>query len=367
MTSTSRAGQLASPSSRARAIRGSAADDPRLDWTMSLISCAIVFGLFIDGWAHNHDKVDDSFFTPWHALLYGAVALAGLALIVTHFRNVNRGYRWRQALPGGYALSLIGFFAFGAGGLVDMIWHETFGFEEGIEALVSPSHLLLALTGILIISGPIRAIWRRPANDSWLQLTPVILCSACLVSIFTFFTSFAAVTPGTVLLVGPRPEWHALYDIAGILSFVLHSSLLIGAVLFMTRRWRLPFGAFTFIFFVNSLLMVWMRIEHLEEFLFALSAAAAGLLADYLLSGDKSADTRRLRAAAVLVPFVYSLGAMIVVQILGTTVWSDTGLWWLIHMWLGVPALAGAFGYGLSLLSRPPGLPPEIAPSEKEK
>ncbi len=363
MTSTSRAGQLASPAAMARAITGGPPDDIRLDWTVSLISCAIVFGLFIDGWAHNHDKVDDSFFTPWHALLYGAVALAGLALIFTHFRNVNRGYRWSQALPSGYALSLVGFFAFGAGGLVDMIWHETFGFEEGIEALVSPSHLFLALTGILIISGPIRAMWRRPANDTWLQLMPVILSSACLMSIFTFFTSFTAVTPETILLVGPRPERHTLYDIAGIWSFVMHSSLLIGAVLFLTRRWHLPFGVFTLMFFLNSVLMVWMRIEHTEEFLFAISAAAAGLLADYLMSGNKPVDSRRLRIAAVLVPFTYSLGAMIIVQILGTTVWSDTGLWWLIHMWLGVPVMAGAFGYGLSLLLRPPGLPLESSPN----
>ena len=330
---------------------------------MALISCAIVFGLFIDGWAHNHDKVDDSFFTPWHALLYGAVALAGLALIVTHFRNVNRGYRWSRALPAGYALSLVGFFAFGMAGVADMIWHETFGFEEGIEALVSPSHLVLALTGILIISGPIRAMWPRPANDHWRQLMPVILASTCLVSIFTFFTSFTAVTPEMVLLVGPRPDSHALHDVAGILSFVMHSSILVGAVLFMTRRWRLPFGVFTLMFVVNSLLMVWMRIEHTEEFLFAISAAAAGLLADYLLSGDKPADTRRLRIASVLIPFVYSLGAMIIVQILGTTVWSEAGLWWLIHMWLGVPVLAGAFGYGLGLLLRAPGLPPATSPN----
>ena len=40
---------------------------------MALISCAIVFGLYIDGWAHNHGFVDDSFFTPWHAVLYGAI------------------------------------------------------------------------------------------------------------------------------------------------------------------------------------------------------------------------------------------------------------------------------------------------------
>lgn len=340
--------------SASRAIAGGPAADIRLDWTIALISCAIVFGLFIDGWAHNHGQVDDSFFTPWHALLYGAVAAAGFTLILTHFRNVSRGYRWSKALPAGYALSLIGFFAFAMGGIADLIWHETFGFEEGIEALISPSHLFLALTGILIISGPIRAMWARPADGAWRQLLPVILTCACLVSIFTFFISFAAITPETALLVGPRPAAHALFDIAGILSFVMHSGILIGAILFLTRRWRLPFGAITLMFTVNSLLMVWMRINHTEEFLFAISAAAAGLLADLMLSGSDPVKTGRLRLASALVPFTYCLGAMLIVQVLGTTVWAETGLWWEIHMWLGVPVLAGAFGYGLSLLLRPP-------------
>ena len=60
-------------------------------------------------------------------------------------------------------------------------------------------------------------------------------------------------------------------------------------------------------------------------------------------------------------PFAYSLGVMLMTHILGTSVWGSGGLWWLIHMWLGVPVLAGAFGYGLSLLLRAPALPIESA------
>ena len=157
-----------------------------------------------------------------------------------------------------------------------------------------------------------------------------------------------------VVLVGPRPASHALFDIAGILSFVLHSSILLGAVLFMTRRWRLPFGAISLMFSVNSLLMVWMRIDHTEEFLFAISAAAAGLLADYMLSGSKHIDTSRLRLASALVPFVYCLGGMLIVHLLGTTVWAE--FWplvgdshvarraracWRLRLWLE-PAFAAA-------------------------
>ena len=116
MASTRSANAVLTSATAGRAVAGLPADNLRLDWLMAIVSCAIVFGLYIDGWAHNHGQVDDSFFTPWHALLYGAVGFAGLVLIISHFRNVNAGHRWTKALPAGYTLSLIGFFAFGAGG-----------------------------------------------------------------------------------------------------------------------------------------------------------------------------------------------------------------------------------------------------------
>jgi len=340
-----------------RALEGLPADNVRLDWAMAIISCAIVFGLYIDGWAHNHGQVDDSFFTPWHALLYGAVGLSGLVLIICHFRNVAQGFRWSKALPAGYALSLIGFFAFGAGGLVDMLWHEAFGFEESIEALISPSHLFLALTGLLIMTGPIRALWRRDSDGSWSSLGPAILCFICITSVFSFFNAYAPIGGDMIILTGPRPDSHKLYDVAGIVPFIIQSNILLAAALFMVRRWSLPFGAITLLFVVNSLLMTWYRVGEAGEFIFAISAALVGLLADYLLSGSRPIDTGRLRLAAFAIPFAYSLGAMLVIHILGNSVWGGGGLWWLIHMWLGVPVMAGAFGYGLSLLLRQPAIP----------
>ena len=354
MAVTKSADRLMPATSAGRAIAGIPADNIRLDWLMALICCAIVFGLYIDGWAHNHGQVDDSFFTPWHALLYSAVGLSGLVLIVNHFRNVSKGYRWSKALPAGYSLSLIGFFAFGAGGLVDMLWHETFGFEEGIEALISPSHLFLAVTGLLIMTGPIRALWRRESDGSWGALAPAILCFICITSVFTFFNAYAPIGGDMIILTGARPADHNLHDIAGIIPFVIQSNILLGAALFMARRWTLPFGALTLLFVVNSLLMTWYRVGESGEFIFAISAALVGLLADYLLGGSQPIETSRLRLAAVLIPFAYSLGAILVIHILGNSVWGTGGLWWLIHMWLGIPVLAGAFGYGLSMLLRQP-------------
>ncbi|MCE2473243.1 MAG: hypothetical protein J4G18_15395 [Anaerolineae bacterium] len=354
MASTTKAGQLMRQAAGARAASESPAPDLRLDWIMSLSSCAIVFGLYIDGWAHNHGRVDDSFFTPWHALLYGSVAFAGLALILTHFRNVNRGYRWAKALPAGYALSLIGFFGFGAGGVVDLIWHEAFGFEEGVEALISPSHLYLAVTGLLIMTGPIRSFWKRESDGSWASVAPIVLCFTAVTSVFTFFNAYAPIGGDLIVLTGTRPDPHTLQDVAGIVPFIIQSNVLLGALLFMTRRWQLPFGAITLFLVLNSLLMTWYRVGESAEFIYTLSAFAVGLLCDSLYQRYGLEDTKRLRFFAFIMPFSYSLGVMLMTHILGTSVWGSGGLWWLIHMWLGVPVLAGAFGYGLSLLMRPP-------------
>ena len=348
--------QLLSADERPR-LADMPADNLRLDWLMALTSCAIVFGLYIDGWAHNHGRVDDSFFTPWHALLYGAVGVSGLVLIVIHFRNVSKGFRWTKALPAGYALSLIGFFAFAVGGVADMLWHEAFGFEEGIEALISPSHLYLALTGVLIMTGTIRAIWWRESDNSWKHLAPAILSFTCIASVFSFFNAYAPIGGDMILLTGTRPDSHSLHDVAGIIPFVIQSNLLLGSVLIMTYRWRLPFGAITLIFLLNSLLMTWYRIGEAGEFIFAISATVVGLLCDTYYSRYSLADTNRLRFFAAFMPFAYSLGAMMMIQILGINVWENGGLWWEIHMWLGVPVLAGAFGYGLSLLAHPPAFP----------
>jgi hypothetical protein len=44
----------------------------RFDWAVAGLSAWLIGGLYLDDWAHSHGKVGDVFFTPWHAILYGA-------------------------------------------------------------------------------------------------------------------------------------------------------------------------------------------------------------------------------------------------------------------------------------------------------
>jgi hypothetical protein len=48
----------------------------RFDWVMAMLSAVFVGGPFLDGWAHTHGRVDQSFFTPGHAVFYAGHAAA---------------------------------------------------------------------------------------------------------------------------------------------------------------------------------------------------------------------------------------------------------------------------------------------------
>ena len=157
----------------------------RFDWGMALLTIWVVVGFYLDLWAHAHGMVDDTFLTPWHAILYAGAATFGLTLGVLATRNLVRGAPWRSALPGPYMVSLIGAIAFLVAGQFDFVWHSMFGFEVSVDALLSPPHLALAACGIVAFSGPIRSVWARPASPaSWRRHGPAVIgLTAMLVAV----------------------------------------------------------------------------------------------------------------------------------------------------------------------------------------
>ena len=159
---------------------------------MAGLSTLLMGGLYLDFWAHAHGRTDNTFFTPWHALLYSAMAVVGIFLGATALRSRGRGAAWPQTLPPGYGLSLVGVGLFAVGGFADLVWHVIFGVEFSVDALLSPTHLVLALAGVLIVAGPLRAAWRNPERESqrWLMKVPAVLSLALLLSLFTGLTQF---------------------------------------------------------------------------------------------------------------------------------------------------------------------------------
>jgi TolB protein len=178
---------VAAPADRARTSL-------RFDWVLAVLSVWLIGGFYIDLWAHAHGRVDDTFFTPWHAILYAgaasfAVVLAGLAIF-----GSPRGVPVRDALPGPYRLSLVGVLLFGVGGVLDLAWHTAFGFEVDVEALLSPTHLLLATSGLLMLSGPIRSaaarLWMEPERHDWLVAGPFVIALTMASAVLIAFTQY---------------------------------------------------------------------------------------------------------------------------------------------------------------------------------
>jgi hypothetical protein len=163
------------------------------DWTMGVLSLLLMGGLLLDGWAHSHGEVDQSFVTPWHALLYGSMAINGLVLLAAGIVGLRRGYGWRDALPPGYWSAAIGVLIFVVGGGFDAWWHTEFGIEQGVVLLVSPPHLVLALAAALIFAGPLFSIASQYGRDAggWKRIGPAVLSTWALVTLVGFFLAYA--------------------------------------------------------------------------------------------------------------------------------------------------------------------------------
>ncbi|HYT28657.1 MAG TPA: hypothetical protein VEL72_06540 [Ktedonobacteraceae bacterium] len=316
----------------------------KFDRLMIILVCWFVCGLFIDGWAHNHGLVDRTFFTPWHALLYSGYAANAAFLTFTFVRNHLRGQRWSEAIPDGYQLALLGAPIFAIAGVGDLIWHTLFGFEVGIEPLLSPTHLLLAFSAVLIMSGPLRAAMRRDIpveSQNWTTLLPGILSMTAVLSVFTFFTSFVNPFVQTWTLQTTFDDGKEL----GIASVLLLAGILMGFVLVVLRRWKLPVGTLTLVFTINVALMGVFK----DNYPLIPVATLAGLIADFLIWWLQPSTTRpeALRLFAFSVPVIFYLCYFVPIIL-------TIGITWKIHLWLGSCVMAGLIGLGLSYLMVPP-------------
>jgi hypothetical protein len=325
------------------------------DWTVVILSFWFLTGVYLDGWAHNHIPELESFFTPWHAVFYsGFLAVAGF-LMATLVRNHAKGYPWRYAMPPGYELSILGVLIFSVGGVGDMIWHEFFGIEADVEALLSPTHLMLALGATLFVSAPWRAGWRRLPNENdrpqgWVESLPQFLSMTFLLSLWTFMTQFAhpLVDPWAAAGFSPRSQnFPFLRQSLGIVSMLLQTGLLMGLVLLAVMRWFLPFGTLTLVFTLNALLMSFMH----DEYRFIPAAALAGVAADLLVRWQKPSVERSgpLRLLAFVVPVLYYAFYYVVLML-------TQGISWSVHLWTGSIVLSGTIGLLLSYLILPPRL-----------
>lgn len=323
------------------------------DWGMMSLSLLFLGGLYLDGWAHNHGRVDDSFFTIWHAFFYSGFGLVALLLVGTLVVNRWRGAPWPLALPQGYQLSLLGVLIFAAGGVGDLIWHELFGIEKDFEALLSPTHLMLGLGLGWVVTGPLRAAWSRPGRQpGWAALTPALLSICALISTLTFFMMFSHPIFSTT---GGRLHYEFSSNagqMGAVLGLMIVGAILVGPLLLALRRWTLPVGSLTLIWGINLVTMTILGYHHDYSRWMTVAMLLATVTLDLLLW--------RLRATlnAVTLLRLFAIGAPILLfSAYYLALLVTEGTRWSVHLVTGSVALAGVVGWLLSYLVAPPALP----------
>lgn len=301
----------------------------------------VVIGLFVDGWAHQADK-PETFFTPWHGVLYSGF-LAGMAWSILYDLRLRR--RGVSVAPD--RLATIGFAAFAFGGVADMAWHAIFGIEEDVEALLSPSHLLLMAAGLLLVTLPLRTPTPAPApgadrRPSWAAFWPSAVGLTLAVAIVSVFGQFASgLTMWDVRLFTLGDGWEG-DDIAvlGIVGILLSTVVLLGALVWASGVWsRPPVGTFTLAFGGTALLMSGLRA--FDEAVLVVPVALGGLLADVLVA--RGVPTRTVAAAVPAVMWTLWFAAF-------HAAW---GLGWTAELSSGTVVFATLIGYALALVANP--------------
>ena len=350
-------------------------DPYRASHAQHLVTVAVatwlMVGLFVDGWAHNNlDTSLESFFTPWHALFYsGFTACAGwLAWLV--WRGLRQGRPGLAAVPQGYGLAVVGTALFAVGGAGDMTWHLVFGIERDIDALFSPTHLLL-FTGIaLIVASPFRDAWSAPdAGAPGLRaFLPALASLTLVVSLVGFFfmywspyTTWAPTRDIAAYVAGAPADYQEslrYYLVTdGVAAALTATLLFVGPLLLVLRRWRPPAGTATVLVTVPALLS--SALEGFARPLLVVAALVAGLVTDVLVRVLRPAPDRRaaVRVVAVLAPMALTAAwfAALAVQV---------GVWYPPEIWAGTIVWTGLAGLGLALLvlpTPPPGPAPGSA------
>jgi hypothetical protein len=328
------------------------------DYAVGACGVWISSGFFLDAWAHGHVPVE-SFFTPYHGVFYSGMLAMLLVLGGFALRNHRRGYSWPDSVPEPYRLALIGIPIFLGAGIGDLIWHRLLGLEEGIDALLSPTHQFIGLGIFFLSSGPIRSVLADRARTATLaRQLPLVLGLAAWLTLAHFGTAYAF-NPAAGRTNAPppiapyTPDYLTALSIGyyklsiGLLVVIFQSTLVSGFALWLVSRIRACPGVMTLLLLIGNVpaAAAFTNQSGLLAITFAQSLLT-GIVADVLIArwDPQPERMKRFRWFAAIVPMTY-LGTYLI----GTIV-AD-GTWWDWNITLGAWIWSGVCGFALSLVA----------------
>jgi hypothetical protein len=368
--------------------------EPWEDWVTMGLSVVTLFALFWDGWLHNNSTELDSFFSSAHIMMYAGLSCLGAWIGLVFVKRQPKGKLnlSMEAVPYGYGLALVALPLAALGGPGDFAWHAAYGFENQVDAPFSPTHQMLFLAGGLLGGIGLASTWFRPGRALGLkQLWPAIISATAVVAMIEFafmnllpyfysvvptqdfqdnlLTFKDAYAPGTDAVhteglasavenySGDVFPYYLFANMQAIGGMMIFTAVFVGAVLYLRRRWVLPFGSITLMATLLSLLFPFFTRFTKPELIAAL--IVTGLLVDLAarwLIAEDPASRLRLRGFAALVPLLVWGPFLLAIAIF-------SGLGWNATVWTGVLSTSMGVGYGISLIMFPPALP-VVRPAE---
>jgi hypothetical protein len=285
-------------------------------------------------------------------VLYSGFTAAAVWTFWLAFRRRDRFPRWwRDGWPVGYRLGAIGVLIFFVAGLADMTWHVIFGVETDLDALMSPSHLLLAVGATLLLTSPVRSWW---ATDEGGVRAATGLAALALgtvsVGIFLLYTS-AFDFNGAQLPSDGLPR-SAGYTMAahGVTTYIVTSAMVVVPMLMVLRR-RAVFGAATAL--VTPIALFPAAVNEFDRtFLVGgLAGITAAIVADLITT---SLDRTRGLDAPLRLPIAAATVAALVPTAHLLALQLDSGITWVIEVWSGTVVISAALAALLGGLAARP-------------
>jgi hypothetical protein len=338
--------------------RGPAPPDATLDLLVGLIGLSLAAGFLLDSWAHLHVPVE-TFFTPYHATFYSAMVVGTIILAVFARRNKALGFTGINVLPAAYQSALWGVPVFFAGGIGDLIWHTFFGVEDRVEAVTSPTHLIIGVGVLLVVGAPIRsALEQRRVLTTLRAQLPLLFALATWLEFIHLGTAYAF-DPGAARMYAPPdssaygPDYFTNTSFllfktgSGIAIIMLQTLIMMGVTVWTVARFPLRPGALT-IFFVlgNAMIAAALTNDTPILFTYLVMSVAAGIIGDVIVARRHPAPSRPMAFGlfGALVPGTYYSTYFLVTALTG-------GFWWSWALTLGAIVWSMLCGLALTLLA----------------
>ncbi|WP_251043286.1 hypothetical protein [Arthrobacter sp. ISL-48] len=259
-----------------------------------------------------------------------------------------------EAIPAGYRGTVVGIALFAVAGGLDLVWHELLGIEISLDALVSPTHLLLGFSLFLILGTAVRSARSASGAGNFELTTAGLLAVVLMTGLGAFFLIYcsAFVRPGPTAFFIPMPigspgriqsEMPVIITLA---SYLLTTALIVAPFLFTLSVARHPArGIVTMLVATVAWLPAGMVGFRPTTIAGAAGATVAAVVADVLLALLPQVWLgRRLPAVTAGLAALVWTGQLVAFALVD-------GIRWPISLWMGAVVLSAATAAGLALLS----------------